>query len=222
MLRSAILCAMRNSLALGLITLAIGFSGSCSFIPPYSSIKEQDVSGFHTVKFRSGVYSSIDAEADDMVNDPPILSTSMELDRFSSYGLELERLIGNQFSATVSIDAREYHPDSDGPPIRGNQIHAGLRRYFGDRALTAFLSTQLIYNFGLEFQQERFESDGFLAWAVGVGLNMAVSENFSMEAAFLYEGMPDVKSHRLNTDINSGFEHNLSGMVGYVAVGYHF
>lgn len=214
---------MRNSLALGLLTVAIGFGGSCSFIPPYSSIKEQSVSGFQTVKFRSGVYSSIDAEADDVVNDPPTLNSSSELDRFSSYGIELERLIGNQFSATVSIDAREYHPDSIGPPIKGNQIHAGLRRYFGDRALTAFLSTQLIYNFGLEFQQERFESDGFLAWAVGAGVNMAVTENFSIETAFMYEGMPDVKSHHLNAnDTSSGFEHNLSGMVGYIAVGYHF
>ncbi len=214
---------MRNSLALGLLTLTIGTGGSCTFIPPYSSIKEQDVSGFQTVKFRTGVYSSFDVESDDVVNTPPSLSTSDELDRFSSYGIELERLIGNQFSATVSIDAREYHPDSSGSPIRGNQVHAGLRRYFGDRALTAFLSGQLIYNFGLEFQQDSFESDGFLGWGVGAGLNMAVSESFSVEAAFMYEGMADVESHMKGDNAtSSGFEHNLSGMVGYVAVGYHF
>ena len=214
---------MRNSLALGLFSLAIVSAASCSFIPPYSSIKEQGVSGFHTVKFRSGVYSSFDAEAADTVNTPPTLSTSAELDRFSSYGVELERLIGNQFSATVSLDAREYHPEGLGSPIRGNQVHAGLRRYFGDRALTAFLAGQLIYNFGLDFQEERFESDGFLAWGVGAGLNMALSENFSFEAAFMYEGMPDTGSHLKGDDAtSSGFDHNLSGMVGYVAVGYHF
>jgi opacity protein-like surface antigen len=132
-------------------------------------------------------------------------------------------LIGNQFSATVSLDAREYHPEIGGSPIRGNQIHAGLRRYFGDRALTAFLSTQLIYNFGLEFQETGYESDGFLAWGVGAGLNMAVNESFSVEAAFMYEGMPDVGSHlKGDNATSSGFEHNLSGMVGYVALGYHF
>ena len=214
---------MRNNLALGLLALALGFSGSCTFIPPYSSIKKQSVSGFQTVKFRSGVYSSIDIEANDTVNTPPTLSTSEELERFSSYGVELERLIGNQFSATVSIDAREYHVAADTSPIRGNQIHAGLRRYFGDRALTVFLSTQLIYNFGLEFQESNFESDGFLAWGAGAGLNMALNENFSVEAAFMYEGMPDVESHMKGDNAtSSGFDHNLSGMVGYLAVGYHF
>jgi opacity protein-like surface antigen len=214
---------MRNHLALGLVALAIVFGSSCTFIPPYSSIKEQSVSGFQTVKFRSGVYSSIDLEADDIVNTPPTLSTSEELDRFSSFGVELERLIGNQFSATVSLDAREYHSQSGGAPIRGNQVHAGLRRYFGDRALTAFLAGQLIYNFGLEFQESGYESDGFLAWGVGAGLNMAMNENFSIEAAFMYEGMPDVASHlKGNNATSSGFEHNLSGMIGYVAIGYHF
>lgn len=214
---------MRNSLALGLLSLAITFGGSCTFIPPYSSIKEQSVAGFQTVKFRTGVYSSIDIESDDIVNTPPTDSTSDELDSFSSFGVELERLIGNQFSATVSIDAREYHPQVGGSPIRGNQVHAGLRRYFGDRALTAFLSGQLIYNFGLEFQENGYESDGFLAWGVGAGLNMAMNESFSVEAAFMYEGMPDVESHlKGDNATSSGFEHNLSGMMGYIALGYHF
>jgi hypothetical protein len=52
---------------------------------------------------------------------------------------------------------------------------------------------------------------------------MALSENFSVEAAFLYEGMPDVESHlKGDNATSSGFQHNLSGMVGYLAMGYHF
>lgn len=207
---------------LGLLILVVGCF-SCSFIPPYSEIREQTVSGFHTVKFRTGVYSSIDLENVDLVNDPPTLGSSEELDRFSSYGVELEKLIGNRFSATVSIDAREYHESSSGSPIRGNQLHAGLRRYFGDRALTAFLSAQAIYNFGLELQEDGYESDGYLGWGVGAGLNMALNESFSIEGAFFYEGMPDVESHmKGGNEIDSGFSHNLSGMVGYIALGYHF
>lgn len=196
---------------------------SCNFIPPYSDIKKQSVAGFHTLKFRTAAYSSMDAEAIDTLNRPPTESTSRELDRFSSYGLELERLLGNQFSATFSLDQREYHEDPNGPPIKANQITAGMRRYFGSRALTAFVTAQLQYNFGLELQKQRFESDGFLGWGVGTGLNWALSENFSVETYLMYEGMADVSSHLLGDNAtSSGFDHNLSGLVGYVAVGYHF
>lgn len=206
------------------ILLLVALSGwSCNFIPPYSDINEQNVAGFHTVKFRAAAYNSMDAEAIDTANRPPIDSTSRELDRFSSYGLEVERQVGNQISATVSLDAREYHQDPNGSPIKANQITAGMRKYFGSRAVTAFLAGQLHYNFGLELQRENFESDGFLGWGVGTGINWALSENFSVEAYLMYEGMADVSSHlKGDNATSSGFDHNLSGLVGYVAVGYHF
>ena len=72
-------------------------------------------------------------------------------------------------------------------------------------------------------KKERFESDGFLGWGVGTGVNWALSENFSVEAYLIYEGMPDVSSHlKGDNAISSGFDHNLSGLVGYIALGYHF
>lgn len=216
---------MRIGSASGLLCIAaLGMGGmSCNFIPPYSDIKKQSVAGFHTLKFRTAAYSSMDIEHIDTVNRPATESTSRELDRFSSYGLELERLIGNQFSATVSLDQREYHEDPNGSPIKGNQIAAGMRRYFGNRALTAFLTAQLQYNFGLDLQKQNFESDGYLGWAVGTGLNWALTEDFSVETYLLYEGMPDVTSHlKGDNATGSGFDHNLSGLTGYVAVGFHF
>ncbi|MHC4823201.1 MAG: DUF3575 domain-containing protein [Planctomycetota bacterium] len=214
---------MRFGNASGLLLLVAMSGWSCNFIPPYSDIKEQNVAGFHTVKFRAAAYNSMDAEATDTVNRPPIDSTSRELDRFSSFGLEVERQIGNQVSATVSLDSREYHQDPNGPPIKANQIAAGMRKYFGSRAVTAFLTGQLHYNFGLDLQKERFESDGFLGWGVGTGINWAFSENFSVEAYLMYEGMADVSSHlKGDNATSSGFDHNLSGLVGYIAIGYHF
>ncbi len=207
-----------------LLFLCFAFCGwSCNFIPPYSGIKKQNLAGFNTLKVRGAAYSSIDSEFIDVANRPATNSSSQELDRFSSYGLELERLIGNQYSATFSLDSREYHERSSGPPIKGKQIAGGLRRYFGTRALTAFVTAQLQYNFGLELQQEGWESDGFLGWGVGTGLNWALSENFSVETYLMYEGMPDVPSHLVGDNVtSSGFQHNLSGLVGYIALGYHF
>lgn len=213
---------MRKAIALGLLLAVAAGSPSCSFIPPYSSVKKQDVSGFHTLKFRTGAYSSIDNEVQDVAQRAGIDDTSIELDRFSSYGLEVERLLGQQFSATVSLDAREYHVPNEAVPIRANQVHAGVRRYFGDRALTGFLAAQLIYNFGLEVQEQRFETDGYLGWGAGIGANLALSENFSIETYLMYEGMPDIESRLLASDTASGFSHNLSGLVGYVALGFHF
>jgi hypothetical protein len=213
---------MCKAIALGLLLAVAAGSPSCSFIPPYSSVKKQDVSGFHTLKFRTGAYSSIDNEVQDVARRAGIDDTSIELDRFSSYGLEVERLLGQQFSATVSLDAREYHVPNEAVPIRANQVHAGVRRYFGDRALTGFLAAQLIYNFGLEVQEQRFETDGYLGWGAGIGANLALSENFSIETYLMYEGMPDIESRLLASDTASGFSHNLSGLVGYVALGFHF
>lgn len=213
---------MCKAIALGLLLAVAAGSPSCSFIPPYSSVKKQDVSGFHTLKFRAGAYSSIDNEVQDVAQRAGIDDTSIELDRFSSYGLEVERLLGQQFSATVSLDAREYHVPNEAVPIRANQVHAGVRRYFGDRALTGFLAAQLIYNFGLEVQEQHFETDGYLGWGAGIGANLALSENFSIETYLMYEGMPDIESRLLANDTASGFSHNLSGLVGYVALGFHF
>lgn len=214
---------MRKAIALGLLLAVTAGSPSCSFIPPYSSVKKQDVSGFHTLKFRTGTYSAIDNEVNDVGRRPNVPDSSTELDRFSSYGIELERLLGQQFSATVSLDSREYHVPNESVPIRANQVHAGVRRYFGDRALTGFIAAQLIYNFGLDIQEQRFETDGYLGWGAGIGANLALSENFSIETSLMYEGMPDVDSHfKGNNDLDTRFSHNLSGLVGYVALGYHF
>jgi len=214
---------MRAPLLLGLLLVLMAGSFSCSFIPPYSSVRKQEVRGFHTLKFRTGAYSSIDNEMQDVARRPAVPDSSLELDRFSSYGIELERLLGHQFSATVSLDAREYHSQGESVPIRANQVHFGVRRYFGERAITGFLAAQMIYNFGLDVQEQRFETDGYLGWGVGLGGNMALSESFSVEASVMYEGMPDVESHfKGNNALDTGFSHNLSGIIGYVALGFHF
>ena len=206
-----------------LVALSLMASVSCNFIPPYSELKKQEVSGFHTLKFRGAAYSAIDSVFTDIANNPAINSTDQELDSFSSYGIELERLIGNQISATASLDQRQYHQINDIDPVKATQIAIGMRKYFGSRAVTAFLAGQLMYNFGLEFQTESFESDGFLGYGAGGGVNWALSEDFSIEAYLMYEGMPRTESHiRGDNTVSSGFEHQLSGLVGYIAIGFHF
>ncbi|MDA0668130.1 MAG: hypothetical protein O3A50_10180 [Planctomycetota bacterium] len=206
-----------------LVPLCLLGSVSCNFIPPYSDIKKQEVSGFHTLKFRGAAYSDMDALATDTVNNPPVNSSDLELDSFSSFGFELERLIGNQISATASLDQRQYHQINDVDLVKATQMAIGMRKYFGSRAVTAFLTGQLMYNFGLEFQTESLESDGFLGYGAGGGVNWALSEDFSIEAYIMYEGMPRTPSHiRGDNAVDSGFEHQLSGIVGYVAIGFHF
>ncbi|MDA1114561.1 MAG: hypothetical protein O3A95_09730 [Planctomycetota bacterium] len=206
-----------------LVPLCLLGSVSCNFIPPYSDIKKQEVSGFHTLKFRGAAYSDMDALATDTVNNPPVNSSDLELDSFSSFGFELERLIGNQISATASLDQRQYHQINDVDLVKATQMAIGMRKYFGSRAVTAFLTGQLMYNFGLEFQTESLESDGFLGYGAGGGVNWALSEDFSIEAYIMYEGMPRTPSHIRGDDaVDSGFEHQLSGIVGYVAIGFHF
>ena len=206
-----------------LVALSLMASVSCNFIPPYSDIKKQQVSGFHTLKFRGAAYSDMGAIATDIANTPAVNSTDLDLESFSSYGIELERLIGNQLSATASLDQRQYHQINDDNPVKATQISVGMRKYFGSRAVTAFLTGQLMYNFGLEFQTESFESDGFLGYGAGGGVNWAFSEDFSVEAYLMYEGMPRTESHiRGDNAVSSGFEHQLSGIVGYIAVGFHF
>jgi hypothetical protein len=215
---------MRIGSVFGLpVALCLLGSVSCNFIPPYSDIKKQEVSGFHTLKFRGAAYSGITAIAADTVNSPPVNSSDLKLDAFSSYGIELERLIGNQVSATASLDQRQYHQSGDDNLVKATQVALGMRKYFGSRAVTAFLTGQLMYNFGLELQAEGFESDGFLGYGAGGGVNWALSEDFSVEAYIMYEGMPRTPSHiRGNNAVDSGFEHQLSGLVGYVAIGFHF
>ncbi|MFK5956364.1 MAG: hypothetical protein QM477_07980 [Planctomycetota bacterium] len=206
-----------------LVALSLTGGVSCNFIPPYSDIKKQEVKGFHTIKFRGAAYSAIDSVATDIVNSPAVNSTDRALDSFSSYGIEVERLIGNQISTTASVDQRHYKQIGDVDAVKATQVAVGMRKYFGNRAVTAFLTGQLMYNFGLEFPTEGFVSDGFLGYGAGGGVNWALSENFSMEAYLMYEGMPRTPSHlKGDNEVSSGFEHQLSGIVGYIAFGIHF
>ncbi len=210
-------------LALALLALA----PACGVIPPYSSVRQQDVHGLHAVKVRAAFWDNFRGSTEDTTFpfDP---DESFVLDRFSSYGLELERHIpGSKFTVTISVDGRRYHVEDADGVIKGNQVHLGVRRYFGDRALTGFLLAQLIYNTSLEFPGsfDMRESDDFLGWAAGGGANLALTEFLSFEVVLAYEGMPDTDTYKRlvdGPDAPADLKFSLSGPVAYAALGLHF
>ena len=72
---------------------------------------------------------------------------------------------------------------------------------------------------------DRRESDDFLGWGAGGGVNLALTEDFSLESYLLYEGAPDVKTYkRIKDGIDAPADQtfNFSGPVAYVGVGFHF
>lgn len=213
---------------LALLALLAVATASCGAIPPYSSVRKQELTGLNAVKLRASFWNSMDVKQED-TTFPFAPDREYELDGFSTYGIEFERLIGNGFTVGFSYDTRDMEVEGTEGPINGEQFSIGMRRYFGDRALTAFLAAQLIYHQTLEFPGElgfdRRESDDFLGWGAGGGVNLALTEDFSLEAYLLYEGAPDVKTYkRIQDGINAPADQtfNFSGPVAYVGVGFHF
>jgi hypothetical protein len=205
-------------------------TGGCGTIPLYSSVRENKVEGPNSVKIRAAIWDNTQIESKDIMF-PFDAGAGYELDRYSSYGIEFERLItlgeSRKYSVTFAYETRDMQLEDSGTPIQGEQIHAGMRRYFGDRVLTAFLSAQLIYHQSLDFPGELDlrESDDFLGVGAGGGLNIALSEHLSLETYVIYEVAPGVKTYKRRTvspDAPADLEFNFSGPVAYIGLGYHF
>lgn len=210
-----------------LVLVLLALAPACGVIPPYSSVREQEVRGLNAIKVRGAFWENFRGSLEDTTFpfDP---DEHFVLERFSSYGVEFERNIPrSKYTLTLSLDARRYHPkDADGA-IKGNQLHLGVRRYFGDRALTGFLLGQLIYNASLEFPgtYDLRESDDFLGWAAGAGANLALTEFLSFEIIVAYEGMPDTDTFKRivdGPDAPADLKFSMSGPVAYAALGFHF
>lgn len=201
---------------------------SCSFIPPYSSVREQDLTGKNAIKLFGGVYHGTDVTEEDATY-PFSPDVDHELDDGSTLGVEFERQLGQGFTATFSYARRELDVENTAAPIKGDQMAVGLRRYFGGRALTAFAAGQLIYHQGMTFPGELGfdfrETDDFLGLGLGGGINLALSEDFSLEASLIYEIAPDVDSSKelvLGAGAPVDATFNFTGPVAYVGVGFHF
>lgn len=222
---------LRPGPAVLLIALT-AFSGACGAIPPYSSVRQQEVSGLNAIKLRGTIWNNIQIEANDIIYpfDEPV---GYELDRFSSYGIEFERLIefngSDGYSLTFAYETRDMQVEGTDTPIQGEQIHAGIRRYFGDRALTAFVTGQAIYHQSLDFPGELGlalrESDDFFGIGVGAGANLALAAHFTLELYGMYELAPGVKTYKRRVDGSEApadLEFDFSGAVLYLGLGYHF
>lgn len=191
---------------------------SCG-IPPYSSVREIDVRGVYTLKVRGAVHEDLDLTDQDFQGGRDDIVEP--LDHLSSWGLELERQLGEQWTASFAIEARQYEPQGGYSNIRANQLRASFRRYFGDRALTAFLAGDLIYGMGMRFNESMAESEDWLGWGAGGGVNLAVSEDFSIDAYVMYESMAEAEVYPAPgaaPNSNIGFK----GIVAYIALGWHF
>ena len=121
---------------LALLALLVASTFACGAIPPYSSVRKQEVTGLNAVKLRAAIWNSIDVKEED-TTFPFAPDRNFDLDGFSSLGIEFERLLGKGFTASFAYDTRDMEVEGAGSPINGEQIAVGLRRYFGDRALTA-------------------------------------------------------------------------------------
>ncbi len=212
---------------LGLVLLGAA-TVSCGTIPPYSQVRQQDLVGKNAIKLRGSLWSSMNVRSED-ATFPKSDDVDYEVDRFSTYGIEFERLIGNQFTVGFSYDTRDIQLDGTHSPIQGEQISLGLRRYFGNRALTAFVLGQLIYHQSLDFPGELGldlrESDDFLGIGLGGGANLAITEHFSIESYLTYEISPDVDTFKRRIDGPDApvdLRFAFSGLIAYVGIGFHF
>jgi len=220
---------LRPGSALFLLALS-ALAGACGVVPPYSTVREQELSGLNAVKLRGTVWNNIQIHSEDLTY-PFSEPVGYELDRFSSYGIEFERLIelngAKGYSLTFAYETRDMQVEDTHTPIQGEQIHAGLRRYFGDRALTGFVTAQAIYHQSLDFPGELGlrESDDFFGVGAGAGANLALSAHFTIELYGVYELAPGVKTYKRRIDGSEApadQEFNFSGPTVYLAVGYHF
>ena len=213
---------------LALLALLVASTFACGAIPPYSSVRKQEVTGLNAVKLRAAIWNSIDVKEED-TTFPFAPDRNFDLDGFSSLGIEFERLLGKGFTASFAYDTRDMEVEGAGSPINGEQMAVGLRRYFGDRALTAFVTAQFIYHQSLDFPGELGldlrESDDFFGVGAGGGLNLALTEDFSLEVSVIYEAAPDVKTYKRiieGPDAPADRTFNCSGTVAYVGIGFHF
>ena len=211
---------MRNLKAIALLSW-IALSISCGTIPPYSSFNKQPVTGFYTVKAKTAAFSGTDLSE---TNTNTNIVSESEINDTSSYAIEIERIFKEQISTTFSIHKREYRTEpSNDWAINGNQIHVGVRRYFGDRALTGFLALEGIYTFNFNDPEKDLDYLSGPGWALGAGINFSIDENTSIESSLFYESITPANSYSSgDTSSPSDFEHALKGVIGYIGVGYHF
>ena len=194
---------------------------SCGAIPPYSSVKKQSVRGFYTLKLKTSALAATDMLETTLSTDS---TTDTELFDTSSAAIEIERVLKDQLTTVFSIHKREYTVDEfDRGSINGNQIHAGLRRYFGDRALTAFIAAEGIYFLNFTHPELDIDLGNGSGWAVGGGLNFALNESFSIEASLFHETIWTVDSHQSNdSGLIGDREYSFKSTVGYLGLGFHF
>ena len=76
---------LRPGPAILLLALS-AMTGACDAIPPYSSVRKQEVSGLNAIKLRGTIWSNLQIEAKDTTY-PFAAPVGYELDKFSSYGI---------------------------------------------------------------------------------------------------------------------------------------
>ena len=198
-----------------LLFLVVVMGVSCGAIPPYSSVKKQSVRGFYTLKMKTAALATTDMHETTLSTDS---STDEELFGTSSVAVELERVLKDQLTTVFSIHKREYTiNESDAESINGNQIHAGVRRYFGERALTAFIAAEGIYSFNFKHPELGINLEDGPGWAVGGGVNFALNESFSIEASLFHETIWAMGSGQ-----SPDYEHSFKSTIGYIGLGFHF
>ena len=210
-----------SALRTPVLLLAVVALGACGTLPPYSDIREQPLQGLSSLKLRGAAYEGIEMTRD---NPLPITDQRDFVDRISSWAIEFERSMGDGWTASFAFEARRYDfpRDSAFPDVRANQLRGGVRRYFGDRALTAFACVEGVYGTGFDFGEDAgYEGESYLGWAAGGGVNLALNEYFSFEMLVLYEGMPDTDAVDFEGGPSVG-AFNASGPVAFAAIGWHF
>jgi hypothetical protein len=204
-----------------LLFLVVAMGASCGSIPPYSSVKKQSVRGLYTLKMKTASLSATDMQEKTLSSDS---STGTTLFDTSSAAVELERVLKDQVTTVFSIHKREYTVNEfDSGPIDGNQIHAGVRRYFGNRALTAFIAAEGIYSLNFSHPDLDIDLENGPGWAVGGGLNFALDESFSIEASLFHETIWTMGSHQSgNHALSEDYEYSFKSTIGYIGLGFHF
>ena len=204
-----------------LLFLVVAMGVSCGAIPPYSSVKKQSVRGFYTLKLKTSALATTDMLETTLSTDT---ITDTELFDASSAAVEIERVLKDQLTTVFSIHKRKYTVDeSDAGSINGNQIHAGLRRYFGDRALTAFIAIEGIYFLNFTHQELDIDLEKGPGWAVGGGVNFALNESFSIEASLFRETIWTIGSHQSrDSGLIGDHEYSFKSTIGYIGLGFHF
>ena len=201
--------------------LVVAMGASCGTIPPYSSVNKQSVRGFYTLKMKAASLASTDMLETTLGTGG---STDAELFDTSSVAVELERVLKDQVTTVFSIHKREHTVnESDTGSISGTQIHAGVRRYFGDRALTAFIAAEGIYSLNFSHSGLGIDLENGPGWAVGAGANFALNESFSIEASLFHETIWAMGSHQSSdSGLSADYEHSFKSTIGYIGLGFHF